>query len=864
MKVVAVIQARMGSRRLPGKSLMEIGGIPLLRYVIERVKQAKTVGRVVLATSTAPENDPLCTLAESLGIGVYRGSEEDVLSRFREVARETGADLVVRICADNPLVDGGEIDRVVDHHIRTGSQYSFNHVPTCRNRYPDGLGAEVINADLLAALDPASLTPEDREHVTVRFRKPAAGISVGEPGAPAEILGPDIRLDIDTSDDFGRMKGFIESLPGERSPSWTAEEIVRSYRAYFGSRVIVLLGSGEDARAYCSRYQGKIAGGIPLVASPGAWWELEKRGIPCLLIQDCFDRMEIYRLGMENYRKAEQVCRAVDGALGRSPGKKDGAVGLHHLEPAMADFCQVKFLLDNLSIRANLLGKIAQRERPDLVVVVVNPEDQEPLNQNPDAYLGDECNWFPALLELGAGGCRFTTLEYHEGGKQGTGTAPLTSGQGRLRDVLTRSAILHPVLYTLRFHGFWRALRVLPSSIMNRLRRGRTLLLLGFGYDWNRMLPELSLRGYSVHPLLPEEPADGERVPVDTSWEEEARPLLLSGGVDLSPPIFSYLALRLEKTLGGIPGWVEQVRQAVGSAGPLALLSGPRQMAREQLVAGIARSHGVPVVTWQHGAYGAHRAPVMLYTEFMNSDVVLLWGSGVKETMGKDELNRFPCRMEAVGSCELQELYRNRKVKPRGGPVLYATTGYYGNELYVSYEYPVHDNELWATQKAIIDALGNRQPAVVKLHPSAKDQEQFEGFIRMRGYRNLAVAHGAEVTFTGYLERAGAVIIDLPTGTTLLQAIASGKPVFVLTKYLSFLPEALELLKKRAFCSPDIGEFTGLVAAYLEGKPLDQSPDPENTAFLERYGIGKPDGGVSERVLGVLAEPGRKAGPRSP
>jgi len=203
-------------------------------------------------------------------------------------------------------------------------------------------------------------------------------------------------------------------------------------------------------------------------------------------------------------------------------------------------------------------------------------------------------------------------------------------------------------------------------------------------------------------------------------------------------------------------------------------------------------------------------------------------------------------------------------VKPRGGPVLYATTGYYGNELYVSYEYPVHDNELWATQKAIIDALGNRQPAVVKLHPSAKDQEQFEGFIRMRGYRNLAVAHGAEVTFTGYLEGAGAVIIDLPTGTTLLQAIASGKPVFVLTKYLSFLPEALELLKKRAFCSPDIGEFTGLVTAYLEGKPLGQSPDPKNTEFLEKYGVGKLDGRVSERVLRVLGELSRKTGPRSP
>ncbi|HXW98959.1 MAG TPA: hypothetical protein VEI51_04480, partial [Methanomicrobiales archaeon] len=81
--------------------------------------------------------------------------------------------------------------------------------------------------------------------------------------------------------------------------------------------------------------------------------------------------MEIYRLGMENYRRVEKLCKVVDGTLGR----QDGEVRRLDLQPAMADFCQVKFLLDNLSIRANLLSKVAQRERPELVVVVVNPEN---------------------------------------------------------------------------------------------------------------------------------------------------------------------------------------------------------------------------------------------------------------------------------------------------------------------------------------------------------------------------------------------------------------------------------------------------------------------------------------------------------
>ena len=849
----------MGSHRLPGKSLMRIRGIPLLQYVIERVKRAGTVDRIILATSTKQENDPLCALAESLGIGVYRGSEEDVLSRFTGAARETGAEILVRICADNPLVDPGEIDRLVRHHVQTGSQYSFNHVPTRRNRYPDGLGAEVINAGILATLDQASLTSEDREHVTIRFRRQGAGYLIGEPVAPPEILGPDIRLDIDTPGDFERMRGFIESLPEQRSPFWTAEEIVRCYREHFRSKVLIILDSREDARAFCSHYHERIAGGIPLVASPGAWWELEKRGIRCLLIQEYFDRMEIYRLGMENYRTVEELCRVVDGTL----RARYNDIQLYNLEPAKSDFCQLKFLLDNLSIKANLLGKVVQRERPDLICVIVNPEHEKPPDRDPDAFFRDDCNWFPALLDLGAGGCTFTTIEYRED----DGTTPEKRHppgvRDLLRDTLSRSCLLWPILFTLKFFGPWRALQIIPSSFTNQFRGGRRLLLLGYGYDWNRMLPDLSLNGYSLCPVTVEgRKCGGEGSRVDTAWKGDAGRLLVSGGVDLSSLVFPYLMLRLESTLACIPGAIERMAQEIRSGEPVALLSGPRQKAVEHLSARLAQWHRLPVITWQHGAYGSHTAPIMLYTEFMNSDIVLLWGTGVREAMEGDTLNTFPCRAMAVGSCELQALHRRRGLKLERGSILYATTGYYGNQLYVSYEYPFHDNELWETQKAIIDALGNRRRAIVKLHPSAPDGEQFEEFIRRRGYENLTV-RGARPSFAELLKEADTVLIDFPS-TTLLQAIAAGKTVFVLTKHVSLNPEALAMLRKRAYCSGDLGEFIDLVKGYLDGKTLKDKPDTGNTEFLEWYGVEGLDEGVAGRVLAVLEGLGRNPEPDSP
>jgi spore coat polysaccharide biosynthesis protein SpsF len=238
MKVVAIIQARMGSQRLPGKSLMEIAGKPLLWYVIERVKKAKSLDSIILATSTKPENNPLCHFAEGMNVEVFRGSELDVLSRYVEVGKGANADIIVRICADNPLVDPEEIDRIVYQHISLGNDYSFNHVPSTNNNYPDGFGAEVVNAPVLYSLSTLSLTPEEREHVTLHITRNPGNFSIRSCCAPYEIMGPDINLDIDTPEDFERMKNFIEFLPQEIIPFWTAREIVKYYRIFFKNKII--------------------------------------------------------------------------------------------------------------------------------------------------------------------------------------------------------------------------------------------------------------------------------------------------------------------------------------------------------------------------------------------------------------------------------------------------------------------------------------------------------------------------------------------------------------------------------------------------------------------------------------------------
>jgi spore coat polysaccharide biosynthesis protein SpsF len=160
---VAIVQARMGSRRLPGKSLLPLAGKPVVLRVVERVAAATTVDEAVVATSTDPADDPIAHTVEQAGIRIVRGSETDVLDRFRQAAEMSRADAVVRITADCPLHDPRVIDRVVGAFQAAGPDYASNvHPPT----YPDGLDTEVFTRSALDTAAREARLPSEREHVT--------------------------------------------------------------------------------------------------------------------------------------------------------------------------------------------------------------------------------------------------------------------------------------------------------------------------------------------------------------------------------------------------------------------------------------------------------------------------------------------------------------------------------------------------------------------------------------------------------------------------------------------------------------------------------------------------------------------------
>ena len=165
--IVALIQARMGSSRFPGKVLQDLAGHPMLWHVVNRVRKATKVDKVVVATTDRDVDDPVARFCEQEDVACFRGDEQDVLDRFYQAAKANHADVVVRITADCPLIDGAVIDKVLERFQLGDCDYACNII---RYTYPDGLDTEVCSFAVLERAWHEAKKPSEREHVTPYLR----------------------------------------------------------------------------------------------------------------------------------------------------------------------------------------------------------------------------------------------------------------------------------------------------------------------------------------------------------------------------------------------------------------------------------------------------------------------------------------------------------------------------------------------------------------------------------------------------------------------------------------------------------------------------------------------------------------------
>jgi spore coat polysaccharide biosynthesis protein SpsF len=208
-KVVCIVQARTGSTRLPGKVLRIVEGKSLLEHLVDRLQHCKRINQIVLATTDKESDQAIVDIAQKLGAGWFQGSEEDVLSRYLGAAQAYEADIIVRVTSDCPLIDPETIDQVLDLYIKSNVDYASN---TIERTYPRGLDMEAFSLDALCKADALAGEGPYREHVTLFMYRHPETFTLTNLIAPAGLSRSDLRLCVDTQEDFDLIAAIYSEL----------------------------------------------------------------------------------------------------------------------------------------------------------------------------------------------------------------------------------------------------------------------------------------------------------------------------------------------------------------------------------------------------------------------------------------------------------------------------------------------------------------------------------------------------------------------------------------------------------------------------------------------------------------------------
>ena len=219
LRCVAIVQARMGSTRLPGKVLAEIGGKPMLAWVIDRARLAQSLDDVSVATSIENEDQPIVDLCREQGYACCRGNMADVLDRYHHCADGSNAEVVVRLTADCPLIDPGLIDQTVEAFLVSDPPVAFatNRLPWDRT-YPIGLDVEVCSKDVLDTAWREAELPHQREHVMPFIYENPERFSILE--LRSETNYGDMRWTVDTQADLHLIREIVERLGVQDDFTW--------------------------------------------------------------------------------------------------------------------------------------------------------------------------------------------------------------------------------------------------------------------------------------------------------------------------------------------------------------------------------------------------------------------------------------------------------------------------------------------------------------------------------------------------------------------------------------------------------------------------------------------------------------------
>lgn len=226
MNVVCIIQARIGSTRLPGKVLKKICGKTVLEHDIDRLKKVRNITKIIIATTTLEKDDLIVEEADKLNINYYRGSEEDVLARYYYAAKENNADIVVRVTSDCPLIDSEITERIIQYYIENREKYDYVSNTIVRT-YPRGLDTEVFSFKALEKSFNEATSKSDREHVTPYIWRNNNLFKLAQ--YKNDINYSELRWTLDTEEDYLLIDIIYNFLFHQKGDNFNMKDILKLY-----------------------------------------------------------------------------------------------------------------------------------------------------------------------------------------------------------------------------------------------------------------------------------------------------------------------------------------------------------------------------------------------------------------------------------------------------------------------------------------------------------------------------------------------------------------------------------------------------------------------------------------------------------
>ena len=222
MRIVCTIEARMNSKRLPGKVMLRAANKPMLQHLIERLKKIKRFDQIVVATTANKEDDVIVNLAKKLKVKYFRGSEENVMQRVMQAASSVKADVVTEITADCPILDFGIVDQILNIFLNNNADYVSNN--NIRS-YPDGMDVQVFSIQALKKSYKLTSSKIDREHVTLHIKRNPKIFRIINVLAPSHQHLPELGLTLDEKKDYILIKKIIDHF-NDKNPFFNCYDVI--------------------------------------------------------------------------------------------------------------------------------------------------------------------------------------------------------------------------------------------------------------------------------------------------------------------------------------------------------------------------------------------------------------------------------------------------------------------------------------------------------------------------------------------------------------------------------------------------------------------------------------------------------------